>query len=174
MSKLAAAGLSSTVAGAVSGPARSEEVASDRVGAADRLVEVGGSLGPVETGRAESGLKDGAALADQDGGGNTLGDDAAERVEIDPLVPAASDQHERRVERPERGDHGVGLRSLRVVDEADAVDRPTASSRCSTPVKAAAASRIASGATPNASAAAIAARALRRCGRRGSRARQSA
>ena len=40
----------------------------------------------------------------------------------------------------------VGLGALRVVDEADAVDRrPTGSSRCSTPVNAAAAARIAVG-----------------------------
>ena len=123
MSKLAAAGLSSTVAGAVSAAVRREQVAGDRVGAADGVLEVGRSLRPLQPGGTKAGLEGRAALADQHGRGHALGDDAAERVEIDPLVPAAGDQHERRVEGAQRSDHRVGLRSLRIVDEADAVDQ---------------------------------------------------
>ena len=57
-----------------------------------------------------------------DRGDGALGDDRRQLVEVDALVAAAGDEHDRRLEGPERGDDRVGLGALRVVDEADAVD----------------------------------------------------
>ena len=121
MSKLAAAGLSRTVAGARR-PTR-ERVAGDRVVRADRLVErrprARVSARPAPRNRPSS---VGAALADEDGRRGALGDHPGQRRQVDALVAAAGDQHDRRLERRERGDDRVRLRALRVVDEADAVD----------------------------------------------------
>ena len=51
-----------------------------------------------------------------------LADDPGELAEVDALVPAAGDEHDRRRERAQRRDDRVGLRALGVVDEPDAVD----------------------------------------------------
>ena len=121
MSKLAAAGLSRTVAGPP--PGRGGQcLAGDGIGAPDRIVEVAGAFGAREAGGAERGLERRAALADQDGGDGTLGDDRGEGRQVDALVASAGDQHDRRLEGAQRGGDRVGLRPLRVVDEPDAVD----------------------------------------------------
>ena len=120
MSKLAAAGLRSTVAGPpASVPQR---VTRDRIGAPDGLVERPGPLGVAQPRVAEQGLERGPALADQHGSDGPLRDDRCKGRQVDPLVAAAGDQHDRCRERLERGRHGVRLRPLRVVDEAHAVD----------------------------------------------------
>ena len=160
MSKLAAAGLSSTVAGPAAAGADRERVAGERVGPPNGLVEVGRPLRGGQAGRPEGRLEGRPGLADQDRGDRALGHDRGEARQVDALVPAAGDEHDRRLEGAQRGDHRVGLGPLRVVDEAHAVDQATGSSRCSTPLKAAAAARIASGSTPNASATATAASAF--------------
>ena len=121
MSKLAAAGLSSTVA--MAPPVAAAGLAGERVGPADRGVEVGRALGAGEAGGPELGLEVRPALADEDGRPGALGDDRGERGEVDALGPATGDEHDRRVERPQRRDDRVGLRPLRIVDEAHAVDR---------------------------------------------------
>ena len=124
MSKLAAAGLSSTVAGPASaGPAPRERVAGERIGAGHGLVHRAGALDALETGRAEPALEIRAALADDDRRGGPLGDDGGELVEVDALVAAAGDEHDRRLEGPERGDDRVRLGALGVVHEPDAIDR---------------------------------------------------
>ncbi len=63
-----------------------------------------------------------AALADEDRGGGPLGHDRTEGRQVDALVAAAGDEHDRRREGAQGGDHRIGLGPLRVVDEADAVD----------------------------------------------------
>ena len=52
-----------------------------------------------------------------------LRDDPAQRLEVDALVAAAGDEHDRRLERADRGDHRIRLGALRIVDEADTVDQ---------------------------------------------------
>ena len=162
MSKLAAAGLSRTVAGP--GPRRvrrASELAGDRVRAATASSRVAGTFRPGEPGRPERALERRAALADQDRGGGALGDDRGERGQVDALVAAAGDQHDRRLEGAQRGDHGVGLGPLRIVDEADAIDERD---RLEAVLDAGEGRRgrggSPSGATPKASATAIAARAF--------------
>ena len=86
------------------------------------VVEVAGALGARQAGGAERGLERRAALADEDRGGGPLGDDRREGRQVDALVASAGDQHDRRLEGAQRGDHRVGLGALRVVDEPDAVD----------------------------------------------------
>ena len=54
--------------------------------------------------------------------GRPLGDDRRQDRQVDVLVAAAGDEHDRRLEGAERGDDRIGLRALGVVDEADAVD----------------------------------------------------
>ena len=121
MSKLAAAGLSRTVAGPPPGRAASASRAM-RIRAPDRIVEVDGAFGVREAGGAERGLERRTALADQDGGDGPLGDDRGERRQVDALVASAGDQDDRRLEGAQRGGDRVGLRALRIVDEPDAVD----------------------------------------------------
>ena len=99
-----------------------EGLAGERVGASDRIVERVGPDGRRQAGRLEHGAETGPALADQDRGGRPFRGDGRQIAQVDALVPAAGDQDDRRLERPERGDHRVRLRPLRVVDEADAVD----------------------------------------------------
>ena len=43
-------------------------------------------------------------------------------VHVEVLATAAGDQHDRRLEAAQRGNDGVGLRALRVVDEPDAIN----------------------------------------------------
>ena len=120
MSKLAAAGLSSTVAVAAGRARRPRGRGLSAV--VDRLLEEAARSVRARPGAAEQPLELGSALADQDGGGGALGDDGGEVAEVDALVAPAGDQDDRRVERAQRRDDRVGLRALRVVDEADAVD----------------------------------------------------
>ena len=125
MSKLAAAGLSRTVAGsgAAGVAASAERLAGEGVGAPHGVLEVGRarSVGARPAAR-NARLEVRPALADEDGRGRPLGDDRRQGRQVDALVAAAGDQHDRRVERAQRGDDRVGLGALRVVDEADAVD----------------------------------------------------
>ena len=123
MSKLAAAGLSSTVAGPAPAGAHRERVAGERVGPPNGLVEVGRPLRGGQAGRPEGRLEGRPGLADQDRGDRALGRDRGEARQVDALVPAAGDEHDRRLEGAQRGDHRVGLGPLRIVDEAHAVDQ---------------------------------------------------
>ena len=89
----------------------------------DGRLEVGRPLGEGQAGGAEGRLERRAALADEDRRDGALGDDRRQPGQVDVLVAAAGDQHDRRVERAERGDHRVRLGPLRVVDEAHAIDQ---------------------------------------------------
>ena len=122
MSKLAAAGLSSTVARPGARGSDRERVAGERVGPPNGLVQVGRPLRRGHAGRPEGRLEGRSGLADQDRGDRALGRDRGEARQVDALVPAAGDEHDRRLERAQRGDHRVGLGPLRIVDEAHAVD----------------------------------------------------
>ena len=174
MSKLAAAGLRSTVAGR--GAARGERPrgrSRPRSGPPPR----GWPRAPSGRGR-----RPGSGLADPDrsrrSGRRPTARSATtggRRRQVDALVAAAGDQDDRRVERAERGDDRVRLGPLRVVDEPDAVDDATVSRRCSTPVKPhrRAADRV--GRDPEQRARSRPPRGRsRRCAGRGSRAQRSA
>jgi hypothetical protein len=75
-----------------------------------------------EPGRTEDRLQGRAALADEDRRRGALGDDRRQLGQVDALVATAGDQHDRWLEGSQRGDHGVRLRALRVIDELDTVD----------------------------------------------------
>ena len=78
MSKLAAAGLSSTVAGPAPGPGGGERLAGEGVRPDDRRVQaVGGLLHVRGAGVAEPAPEVRPALADEHRGGGPLGDDRA-------------------------------------------------------------------------------------------------
>ena len=123
MSKLAAAGLSRTVAGPVPAGRREQRSRAIASAAADGLLEVGRALGAGEAGRPERRLEGRAALADEDRGDGPLGDDRRRarsgrrpcRGRRRSARSAASNARSAAID-------GVGLGPLRVVDEADAVD----------------------------------------------------
>ena len=63
---------------------------------AGRPLEVGRALGAGQAGRTERRLEVRPALADEDRRVRALGHDRGQRGEVDALVPAAGDQHDRR------------------------------------------------------------------------------
>ena len=75
-----------------------------------------------QPGVPEQALERGSALADQHGSHGPLRDDRRKGRQVDPLVAAAGDQHDRCRERVQCGRDRVRLRPLRVVHEAHAVD----------------------------------------------------
>ena len=122
MSKLAAAGLSRTVAGPACRPGLAG-LAGHRVGRGDRPRPSSSARSVWSRPAARnSALEVRPALTDEDRPGRSLGDDGRQLVQVDALVAAAGDQDDRAIEGAQGGDDGIRLGALRVVDEPDAVD----------------------------------------------------
>ena len=152
MSKLAAAGLSSTVAGPA--PAAPPTASASRASASARRTASSRSAARSvrgQAGRPERPPRGSGPLSPmRTARDRAFGRRPGRARQVDALVAAAGDEHDRRLEGAQRGDHRVGLGPLRVVDEADAVDRARRSrGGARRRVNAAAAARIASGSTPN-------------------------
>ena len=99
MSKLAAAGLSSTVAGPGAWSPSRQGVAREAVRPGDGLVQRRGALGLVQAGGTEATLEVRAALADEHGCAGPFGHDRSELGQVDALVAATGDEDERRRRR---------------------------------------------------------------------------
>ena len=115
MSKLVAAGLSSTVP-----PPSSGAIAWPRSTACSR---VAGALDVRGPGGAEERLELVRGLADEHDRRRPSGHFPCQVGHVQVLAPAAGDEHDRRLERAQRGDDRVGLGALRVIDEGHAVER---------------------------------------------------
>ena len=122
MSKLAAAGLSRTVAVPARRAGLGKGLSGQGIGAIHGGIQRCGVFDTGQTGVAEQALECRCALADEHGRDRSVGDHVGECREVHALVPAAGDQHQRRLEGAQRRDHRVRLRALRVVDEANAID----------------------------------------------------
>ena len=124
MSKLAAAGLSRTVAGPAAGAVAASASRAMASARRDGLLE-GGRARSMRARPAarKSRLEARAALADQHRRDRALGDDRRQaRTRSTPLSRPPAISTTGGVEGAQRGDDGVGLGALRVVDEADAID----------------------------------------------------
>ncbi len=166
MSKLAAAGLSRTVAWSGAGrhrrPVRRQRLAGDGVGDPHGGLERWPPLGPGEAGRPEPALEVRAALADQHGRDGPLGhdrrrdSDRSTPLSRPPAMSTIGASNARRAAMT-----ASGWVPLRVVDEADAVDRrPRARGGARRRGTTTPRSGSPSGSRPNSSPTATAARAL--------------
>ncbi len=143
-------------------PCGDQRLARDGVGDPHGVLERRGALGPGQAGRRGTAPRASGPLSPISTAATARSATTGARLERSTSLsrpPAISTTGA--VERAQRRDDRVGLRALRVVDEADAVDRARpARAGARRRVNAAAAARIASGAMPNSSPTATAARAL--------------
>ena len=103
-------------------PRRGERLASQRVGGRDGLLERRRDLDPARPAARNRRARSGPLSPIRTAATARSATTAAEARQVDALVTAAGDEHDRCRERSQRRDDRVGLGALRVVDEADAVD----------------------------------------------------